>query len=101
MGHAPNSTAIAGDTWTLLKAFASELPKSVAVKSDAASANTAEIFVTPMHGASSPIAESGYPLAAGEEHVFTDLHARGGDGLITAVYGKSTGATIHVAVDVR
>lgn len=101
MGHAPNSTAISGGTWTLLKAFADNKPKGVSVLNDAASANAAEVFVVPMHGTGAPSTEDGWPLAVGAEKPFFDAQAKGGDGRIEAVYGKSTGATLVVGVDVR
>lgn len=104
MAHEPNSVALADSEWTLIKEFTSNPPKSVAVKNLSTSAGSAEILVMPMHVETAPEAagtEDGWPLAPGEEKSFFDAVARGGDGRITAVYGKSSGATVHVAVDVR
>lgn len=101
MGHLPTSEAISGGTWELVAEFTSDPPKQVTVRNASTSANAAEFLVVPMHIAEAPTDEDGWSLAAGEEKSFFDAVARGGDGRITAVYAKSSGATVEVVVDVR
>lgn len=88
-------------TWVLVKAFVAPYPKSAVVKNHRLSAEEAEVFLVPMHGDAAPTeGHDGYPLAPGESHSFAGFQTGGGPGHVAAVYARSSGATVYVAVDV-
>jgi len=101
MSRVASAIDISDGDWELAIEFTEPpTPRGIRIKRVDEGSDPLLVFAIGLHGASAPSgSDDGWPLAAGESVSFSAMTPHGSGGQITAVWAKSDGAEIAVAVE--